>query len=288
MNAAYRTALPRSTRFRRVPPSLSFVIPTYNRRALLPAAVDSALTWLDAIGAGEIVIVDDGSTDGTGAMLAERYAERMAGGQIRFHVRERNGGVAAAKNTGAGLVKGDWIVFLDSDDEVIPGAVGAVVAALDGAGDAPVVFFRCVDLESGALIGKPLDAPVRLDLDRYARWAWGECLPAMRPAPARQFPFVTDLPGFEGVSYFRTIPEYGPLLITPIVARRYRTEGDDRVSAPGRRLRAMRVRKYVATVLGEFGGQLSLRVRARLLASYFKARLEYWVAGGTNLFRAAP
>ena len=271
------------------PPVLSVVIPTYNRRDLLPAAVDSALVWLDRIGGeGEILIVDDGSTDGTQAMVAARYAGELARGRIRFHQRERNGGAAAAKNSGAALAKGDWIVFLDSDDALIPEAALDVVAALAAAADAPVVFFRCIDMASGALIGEPLGGTVTLTLETHAyRWRYGECLPAVRPAAARLYPYVEDMPGYEAISYFRMERELGAIVLTPIVARLYRTEGADRVSAASRLNRSIRNRKYAKIMMGEFKRDLSLKVRGRYFITYLRAQMDYCIARGSAMFGAA-
>lgn len=271
------------------PPRLSFVIPTYNRRDLLAAAVDSALVWLDRIGGdgGEIVLVDDGSTDGTQQMVATRYAGELASGRLVFHQRARNGGAAAAKNSGAALARGDWIVFLDSDDEVIPDAVGEVVATL-AATDAPIVFFRCIDLASGELIGAPLAEARIVPLESHAgTWRYGECLPAVRPEASRRHPYIEDMPGYEAISYFRMVRELGPILLTPIVARRYRTEGADRVTNASRLKRSVRNRKYASIMMREFRRELPLRVRGRYLLTYMRARFDYVVARGSALLRPA-
>lgn len=269
-------------------PRLSIVIPTYNRRDLLPAAVDSARAWLDAIGEGEIVIVDDGSSDGTGAMLADLYRGELASGRIAFHERACNGGAAAAKNSGAAIAKGDWIVWLDSDDLLVAEALPAVLDALDLAGPAPVVFFRCVDLATGALVGEPLAETRTLPLDRYvAGWKWGECLPIVRPDAARRFPYVEELPGYEAVSYYRMTRAIADPIVTPIVARRYRTEGADRVSAAGRRARGIRNRKFALIMMREFRHDLPRRIRARYLLTYVRSRMDAWIAGTSRLLTPA-
>ena len=101
-------------------PAISVVIPTYNRAALLMQAIDSALaqTWTDR----EIVVVDDGSTDGTPEVV-ERY-----GSAVRY-VRQTNGGEASARNRGVREAKGDWIAFLDSDDLWEPVALASMMSA---------------------------------------------------------------------------------------------------------------------------------------------------------------
>ncbi|MGE3497578.1 MAG: glycosyltransferase [Candidatus Binatia bacterium] len=88
-------------------PDVSVIIPTHNRRALVCEAVDSVVAQR-AVEA-EIIVVDDGSTDGTHDTLA-RF-----GARIRC-VRQPHRGVSAARNAGARLAVGAWLAFLDSDD----------------------------------------------------------------------------------------------------------------------------------------------------------------------------
>ena len=96
-------------------PTVSIIIPTYNRAGLLPRALDSiiAQTFED----WEVVLVDDGSTDATEA-LAAQYAERL-GKRLRY-VRQVRAGPSAARNHGIDACAGTYVAFLDSDDEYLP------------------------------------------------------------------------------------------------------------------------------------------------------------------------
>ena len=89
-------------------PKVSVVIPTYNRIDLVGKAIDSALaqTYRDL----EVIVVDDGSSDGTGQMLREVYGDR-----IRYFA-QANQGVSGAWNRGIAEARGEWIAFLASDD----------------------------------------------------------------------------------------------------------------------------------------------------------------------------
>jgi glycosyltransferase involved in cell wall biosynthesis len=103
-------------------PEVTVVIPTFDRAALLPRAIDSVLAqqgvdW-------ELIVVDDGSTDGTAAAL-ERYADP----RLRV-LRLPHGGVSAARNAGAAAGTAPWLAFLDSDDEWLPGKLAAQAAHL--------------------------------------------------------------------------------------------------------------------------------------------------------------
>lgn len=92
---------------------ISVIIPTYNREDLLPTAVESVInqTFKD----WELIIVDDGSTDGTEELVKKYLTD------IRIsYVKKENGGGAQTRNFGVSLAKRDFIVFLDSDDEAYP------------------------------------------------------------------------------------------------------------------------------------------------------------------------
>lgn len=92
-------------------PTVSVVIPAYNCASCAPQAVRSALAQqgVDV----EVIVVDDGSTDGTWEAL-EAFGEQIT------RVRQTNGGPAKARNTGARLASGSWLAFLDADDEWLP------------------------------------------------------------------------------------------------------------------------------------------------------------------------
>jgi CDP-glycerol glycerophosphotransferase len=109
-------------------PRVSVVVPVYNVEEFLETCLDSlaAQTFEDF----EAILVDDGSTDRSGE-IAQRYAER----DPRFRVvRQENGGLSKARNTGADEARGEFLVFLDSDDALPPNAYELLVGALDQTG----------------------------------------------------------------------------------------------------------------------------------------------------------
>ncbi len=87
--------------------SLSIIIPAYNAQEFLEATIQSALGVNSS--AREVIVVDDGSTDGTSEICAS------FGDKIRFR-RVENGGVSRARNIGARMASGEWLLFLDADD----------------------------------------------------------------------------------------------------------------------------------------------------------------------------
>ncbi len=102
-------------------PRLSVVIPCYNAERYIAATIDSVLAQGDDD--LEIVVVDDGSRDGSAALVRARYP------QVRL-IEQANAGVAAARNHGIAAARGHWIAFLDADDIWLPGKLAAQFALL--------------------------------------------------------------------------------------------------------------------------------------------------------------
>lgn len=111
---------------------VSVVIPTYNREVETCEAIESVLAqdYPDV----EIVVVDDGSTDGTGKAILEKFT-----GRIRF-VYQNNQEKSAARNRGIKEATGELLCMLDSDDLMLPGAVSAMVSCFDKNKDADAVY----------------------------------------------------------------------------------------------------------------------------------------------------
>ena len=91
-------------------PLVSVIIPTFNRAYCIGRAIDSALCQTHQN--SEILVVDDGSTDGTRDLIERSYA---GDSRVRYFFHE-NQGVSAARNRGIGLCRGDFVALLDSDD----------------------------------------------------------------------------------------------------------------------------------------------------------------------------
>lgn len=105
-----------------VPRRVSIVIPAYNCAGTIAAAVESCL--VQAYDDLEIIVVNDGSTDRTGEVLA------AFGGRISV-VTQQNGGLAAARNAGQRAATGEFVAWMDADDLMVPGRICAQVAVLE-------------------------------------------------------------------------------------------------------------------------------------------------------------
>ena len=96
---------------------ISIIIPTYNRATFLARAVKSIInqTYQDV----EIIIIDDGSQDDTD-IVVEQLIEKFSKFKIQYLKNEKNRGAQHSRNKGINNAKGEWIAFLDSDDEWLP------------------------------------------------------------------------------------------------------------------------------------------------------------------------
>lgn len=110
---------------------ISVVIPCFNSERYVLATLRSVLSqgWSDL----EVIVVDDGSSDRSAAFVAETYPT------VKL-IRQKNQGVAAARNTGIRHATGDWIAFVDSDDIWLPGKLAAQWRALDKSPDARMIY----------------------------------------------------------------------------------------------------------------------------------------------------
>jgi glycosyltransferase involved in cell wall biosynthesis len=122
---------------------ISVVIPSYNAARWLGASLDSILA--QTLPPGEVVVVDDGSVDDTAAVL------RTYGDRVRV-VQGDHGGLAAARNLGLTVARGDWIAFHDADDVALPDRLARLEAHLARTPGAEAVFADGEQLGGGARI----------------------------------------------------------------------------------------------------------------------------------------
>ena len=129
---------------------VSVIIPAYNYAQYLEGAVRSALgqTYRPV----EVIIVDDGSTDGT-PELGERLASELPG--VRY-VRQENAGLSAARNTGIGLAAYPFVTFLDCDDEFLPEMAATLMSEFEAQPpETALIACRTIRIDrEGRLIGQ--------------------------------------------------------------------------------------------------------------------------------------
>lgn len=128
-------------------PKISVIVPVYNVEPYLEKCVESVLAQTEAD--WELLLIDDGSTDQSGALC-----DTLAGQDARIQViHQENQGLGGARNTGIGQARGDWLLFVDSDDWIDPQTLEkSLEAATREEADLVVFGLRNVD-EQGRELG---------------------------------------------------------------------------------------------------------------------------------------
>ncbi|OGA50718.1 MAG: hypothetical protein A3G25_11490 [Betaproteobacteria bacterium RIFCSPLOWO2_12_FULL_63_13] len=135
---------------RRLQPLVSVVIPAFNAEPTLARAIDSVLAQTVAANAVEIVVCDDGSTDGTAAVL-EGYGDRL------IVVRQENKGRGAARNACLERAKGEFIAMLDADDWWVPTRLEAGLTAAAKRPDYDVFCANALVVDANGTIFRALN-----------------------------------------------------------------------------------------------------------------------------------
>ena len=187
--------------------SVTVVIPTYNRGHLIAHALESIRrqSYPDI----DVIVVDDGSTDDTAAVVA-RF-----GSSVRY-ITQANRGCGAARNTGLVAARGRYVAFLDSDDRWMPFKLSVQIALLEAHHDVGLVFSdffiekpggRTVERGASRWAGRPLDfAEMRA------------CALSPKPGGGDGWP-APSIPCFVGPMYRQLLDEL-PILTSSVVVRR--------------------------------------------------------------------
>jgi glycosyltransferase involved in cell wall biosynthesis len=148
-------------------PRVSVAVPLYNHARYIEAAIDSILQQGSVV--REIVVIDDGSTDGSAAVM-----QRLAAGDARIVFEmQANQGAHATINTALARCTGEFVTILNSDDAYLPGRLAALVTALDAAPDADLAASALAFMDGA---GKPMETPGMQRpwrrLAAHPRWGW--------------------------------------------------------------------------------------------------------------------
>ena len=257
---------------------ITVAIPCFNRGELVCRAIRSALAFVRPLG-GTVIVVDDGSTEPVFPFIQASFDAELQASTLTYVRQDANGGVTAAKNLAFEHSSAGWVLFLDSDDELIPELTEQVAQTLTCSADDALMFFRCVD-QNGTFIGHPFDAPQRLTLRRYlTHTSYGEALVAINKSIVSSPPYDADLRGYEGMGCARLIKQFGPAQLMPIVARRYHRVGEDRLSTfSGMMKRSAYLGRGHLRYVGLFGDHMSpftrLKFRIKAIVYLMMAELD--------------
>jgi glycosyltransferase involved in cell wall biosynthesis len=280
-------------------PFFSIITPTYNRANLLRRALDSALAQDDRD--WELIVIDSASVDGT-RDVAREYAARDP--RIRLVCEEARRGVCPARNVAIDAATGEWIVPLDSDDELPPGTLSLFRAKIAERPDVDQHRFMC-RWDDGSSSPRPALVEEVWEYEDYLRFVNrstiggnGETMACVRASTFRTVRYPDDrsyetLYHLEFAKTFRTASH-------PEVARLYHTDAPDQNSFVPNPAHWLRVSpdhaRSLATLIARHGDALR-----RIAPHAYRAQLQsaakfHFLAGnrkgGTafllRLWRVAP
>lgn len=148
---------------------ISVIIPTYNRKKTLARAIQSVIN--QSLSAFEILIIDDGSNDGTKEWVKENF-------QNIKYIYQNNRGVSSARNIGIENANGDWVAFLDSDDEWLSNKLHEQVIAIES--NPKIKFFHTNEIwiRNGVRVNQMKKHK------KYGGYIFEKCLDICRVSPS--------------------------------------------------------------------------------------------------------
>lgn len=188
---------------------LSVVVPTYNRKDILLACIESIL--MQDSHDYEVIIVDDGSTDGTSTFLSSKYGTES---RLKVLSLEVNKGVNYARNRGVDSAKGEYILFLDSDDQMVTGGLRKVLKVISE-GAANHYLFLVSDRQNDSTL------PTSPKLFFYNDWVQGKVvgdfIHVLKRDILTDHRFFEQFRAFESLNWFRIAKSQSHQLFSPIV-----------------------------------------------------------------------
>lgn len=204
-------------------PFVSIITPTYNRAYCIGNAIKSVLE--QNYQNFEIIIIDDGSTDSTEEVVRKFRDERLI-----YLKQSRNTGVNKAKNAGIKASKGKYIIFLDSDDQLLEGALSYIADTFERIPDSVgVIWGACVDLDGNITSSNPNFCGILKYEDLVCQKLVGEYIPICKREALEYEKFDENLISFEGITWIAISRKFD-FYITNTPLRLYDNKGVDRLS----------------------------------------------------------
>ncbi len=260
-------------------PLVSIVMPTYNAEQYIATAIDSVLA--QSYTNWELLVVNDGSTDGTADVL-ERYSDP----RIRLFTQP-NGGIGSARNLALAHIRGTYLSFCDSDDRLPP---DSVLACLNGLLADPSASFasgisHVYDREMETVTrvfrpsftGEPLMELVRMTGSCFLNGTW-----MIRLDPGMELVFNTDVTHAEDLMFFMSIAHGRKFIHVDADVYHYRVTGHSSMSNIAGLSNSLRylenwMRKDLPQVPGSEVRKFAWRRRRIIVGTYYHQG-KYWKA----------
>jgi len=279
------------------PPLFTVIIPVYNRAQLVLRAIKSVLD--DPAADVEVIVVDDASTDDTAD-----HVDRLQDPRLQLIRLAVNGGRCPARNTGARAGRGEWLIFLDSDDELAPGALEAVRERVQNATDSIGKLLFACRYDSGLISPSPALEGQIVDYVGYLQWTestadgMSEMMPCTRRTAFLQCPYPEQRDWQETIHEL-TFVQRTLVQLCPEVVRLYHVDALVRVMVPdaaGTLAAAQGYAEHAEAVLAAHGKALRkyaprrwlLVTREAALNNFFRGNRRHGIAHSFSVLRAAP
>jgi len=187
--------------------NISVIIPTHNRVHTIGRAIESVLK--QSLQPAEIIIVDDGSTDGTAELIQNDFPACR-------YLHQQNQGVSSARNNGISTATGEWLAFLDSDDEWMPEKLATQASVLESNPGMKLCHTEEIWIRNGKRVNQ---------MKKHAKtggWIFQHCLPLCAISPSSVIihrslfdsvgPFDETLPACEDYDLWLRICAFHPTL----------------------------------------------------------------------------
>lgn len=269
----------------------SFIVPTFNRAHVVRRAIDSVLSQrAEFLHGVEIIVIDDGSTDNTSAVLST-YQNDECVHVIRF---AENRGLGAARNAGFTAARGTWCVLLDSDNALLPATARRLEALLAAAPpEAGVIWAHSADADGRSVVPHAVRGRVR-GLDVLRQPLPGEHFSVIRRALATKHPYPSlntrhaCEPAFWAMLALST-----DFVLSDEILQYYETSGADRFCAIDTRLARAgdlaRCYEETARIVGRAAPRYHWELRGK--AALYRCIEGHWRASlwdAARLLRGLP
>lgn len=253
----------------------SFVIPMYNRQLFIPRAIESCLkqSFVDF----EIIVVDDCSTDNSVGIVKAFTDER-----IKLVCHTINRGVGPARNTGVEAAVGEWIICLDSDDELLPGALEVIYYRSKEVASSIYRLQFMVQMDSGLLSPQvPLKNEL-WDYVAYIKWMGAsfnklsETLPVVRRSTFQTVKYYNDRT-LEGPYHLDFMKHFNAWAY-PDVVRLYHHDAENQLTRPDS------IRTIENAKSQSLSSELLLKEHGEALKKYAPEIYQAQISGIATLF----
>ena len=263
-------------------PTVSVIIPTYNRAHLISRAIKSVLnqTYQDF----EVIVVDDGSTDNT-----EKIVKSFNDSRIRYIRHEMNRGGAAARNTGIKAARGEYIAFLDSDDEWLPEKLRRQVEYLESSDEKVGVVYcsQYLQDDSTNTVGEPGGDLYTGNVYKYLLRGWCPPTTSLFLVKYRLLTevgfFDPSLPSFQDYDLWLRLAQicYFGAVEAPLVIK-HTHPGIQIAKDPSIRYKALNIfmEKWGPIVRKEVGDEVAAKLRLKFLSQIYANAMVIAISQG--------